>query len=170
MIEFFSAYIKTIVSLLLLSVFAEILMPEGGYKKYIKLLTGLIITLTVLNPVTYILGMSEDRLYGVVERNTEEILGNTFDFKMPENMETLEMSFYKDELSALISGDLQKRGIEAAEVSITADEDINSDGYGGIIEVIIYVSGNKNESDRKTRDFISGKYGVPNENIEFIYQ
>lgn len=170
MIEFLSAYIKTIVSLLLVSVFAEILMPEGGYKKYLKLLTGLIITLTVLKPVTYVFGLSEDRISGAVERKTEEIWGSGLDFSVPDNAETLELEVYHQRISSLIKDDIAKMGLQADNVEVTVEEDISDSLYGNIIDIKAYISEEKGANDKKAADYISGKYSVARKNIEFIYQ
>jgi stage III sporulation protein AF len=170
MIEFLSAYIKTIVSLILLSAFIEIVMPEGGYRKYIRLFMGLIITITVLEPVSSVFGVNGEKFCGAVERKAEEIWGNGFEFVLPECDETLAISIYKENLEEMIKTDLEKREINSEYVSVLVDGDEKSAEYGALKEIEICINGSEHESVEKTKDFLSGKYGVSKENIELAYK
>ncbi len=160
MLEIIGAYIKTIVSFLIVSVFVEIITPEG-YKKYLKLLMGLMLTLTVLRPVAYLSGINENVIGGAVERWSEEI------WELPETYTDTEensLSFYifEERLSEKICFDA-----EAEKAEIVVDE--SDESYGKILEIRLYKS-EKGDDDSKKVAYIAGRYGVDIKNIEFIYQ
>ena len=50
MIEAIEAYIENIVGLMIVTALAEMIMPESGFKKYARLITGLIIVVAVTEP------------------------------------------------------------------------------------------------------------------------
>jgi len=165
MIEWFGTYIKTIVSFLLISVFAEMIMPEE-YKKYLKLIMGLLLTLAVMQPVTYLFGFSEEQIVGIAQRKTQEVCGEDFSLESDGENDTLALEIYKDELNQKISEDAQ-----ALSAETVVDENTQSDGYGNILSISIYSENERDEEkDKKTAQYIGGKYGVSPKNIEFVYR
>lgn len=51
MIEAFTAYIKTIAAFTLFAAFAEMLMPDNSFKKYLQLIMGIMLLSVVLMPL-----------------------------------------------------------------------------------------------------------------------
>ena len=165
MIEWFGTYIKTIVSFLLISVFAEMIMPEE-YKKYLKLIMGLLLTIVVMQPVTYLFGFSEEQIVGIAQRKTQEVCGEDFYIETNGENDTLALEIYKEELNKKIAEDAQALRAEAV-----VEEDAQSDGYGNVISISIYSENEGDEEkDEKTAQYIGGKYGVSPKNIEFVYE
>ena len=165
MIEWFGTYIKTIVSFLLISVFTEMIMPEE-YKKYLKLIMGLLLTLLVMQPVTYLFGFSQEQIVGIAQRKTQEVWGEDFFIESNGENDTLALEIYKEELNKKIAEDAQ---VLRAETVV--EENAQSDGYGNVISIRIYSENEGDEEkDEKTVQYIGGKYGVSPKNIEFVYQ
>ena len=160
MLEMASAYIKTIVSFLLISVFVEIISPEG-YKKYLKLLMGLMLTATVLRPLIYMSGVSSDTISGVVEKWAYEIW-ETPNTNVASSEDSLSRYIFEEQLSKSICLDAEA---ERAEVII----DEGNEDYGEILQIRLYRS-EKGDDDKKKAAYIAGRYGVDVKNIEFIYQ
>lgn len=50
MMEAFTAYIKTITALTIFSALAEMLLPEGKYRRYAELVLGIMVLGAVLQP------------------------------------------------------------------------------------------------------------------------
>ena len=160
MTELVGAYIKTIVSFLLISVFVEIISPEG-YKKYLKLLMGIMLTMTVLQPLIRIAGLSSDELLGIVDRKTEEILGNdTYDFVVDDK--ELYLSLFEEKLNESILRDSM-----ADRVEVVVDE--GDEEFGKILEIKLYKA-EEGDDDQNNIAYLAGRYGVSPENIELIYQ
>lgn len=51
MMEAFTAYIKTIAAFTLFAAFAEMLMPDNSFKKYIQLIMGIMLLSVMLKPL-----------------------------------------------------------------------------------------------------------------------
>ena len=50
-ISFINSWLKDIVVLFILISIAELIMPKGNLKKYIRLVIGLLIIYTIINPL-----------------------------------------------------------------------------------------------------------------------
>jgi len=160
MIPFFGAYIKTIVSFLLISVLVEIITPDG-YKKYLNLVMGIMLTMAVLNPIISFMGTNMDNLFGVIDRKTEEIWRGDESAVNSDYRDILYVTIFKEQLVQSIRNDM-----DAQNVDIIIDE--SEDNFGDIYEIKLYKQEEK--TDTKIKDYLAGKYGVTKENIEFIYQ
>lgn len=55
MMDAFTAYIRTITALTIFSALAEILLPEGKYRRYAELVLGIMVLGAVLNPLLRLL-------------------------------------------------------------------------------------------------------------------
>ncbi len=51
MLDMISDLVSTIIIIIILATFLDLLLPEGSIKRYVKLFIGLLILLTILNPV-----------------------------------------------------------------------------------------------------------------------
>ncbi|MBO5329395.1 stage III sporulation protein AF [Anaerotignum sp.] len=56
MMDAFAAYIKTITALTIFSALANILLPEGKYRRYAELVLGVMVLGAVLQPLLRLLG------------------------------------------------------------------------------------------------------------------
>lgn len=165
MIEWFGTYIKTIVSFLLISVFAEMIMPEE-YKKYLKLIMGLLLTLAVMQPITYLFGISEEQMVGAAQRKTEEVWGQSYSLESDRENNTIALEIYKEDLNKKIAEDAK-----AISAKAVVEENTESDDYGNILSISIYSYSEGDEGkNEKTAQYIGGKYGVSPKNIEFVYK
>lgn len=160
MSELVGAYIKTIVSFLLISVFVEIISPDG-YKKYLKLLMGIMLTMAVLQPIIRFVGWSSDELQGVVDRKTEEIF-NTNDYDFVVDDKELYISLFKEKLKESILNDAKAENVE-----IVINE--KEENFGEILEIKLFKA-EKGDDDERDIAYLAGRYGISPENIEFIYQ
>ncbi|MGL4791778.1 MAG: stage III sporulation protein AF [Anaerotignaceae bacterium] len=163
MITYFGAYIKTIVSFMLILVLVEIIVPEGGYKKYIKLIMGLIITLSVLKPISGILGLNQNELAGLAQRKTEEIWEGNFDFS--HQGESLELTIFKMNLEESITQDAN-----AIKTEVVIQDNELIDGYGSVLGITIYKAQGEEGEEKNTLQYLKGKYGIALNNMEVIYQ
>ena len=158
MIPFFGAYIKTIVSFLLISVLVEIITPEG-YKKYLNLVMGIMLTMAVLNPIISFMGTNMDNLFGIIDKKTEEIWRGDGETVSSDYADILYMAIFKEQLEQSIRKDANAQNVEIF---------IDESDFDTIYEIKVYKQEDKN--DEKTRDYLIGKYGITKDGIEFIYQ
>ena len=55
MVEAFGGLINTVVVIILLAVFVEMLLPDNSMSNYLKLIMGLFLILAILTPVMHLL-------------------------------------------------------------------------------------------------------------------
>lgn len=61
--EFLTDWISNIVLIILLSVIVDLLLPNNGFQKYIKMVVGLLLILAILNPLLKVAGSNVDKVF-----------------------------------------------------------------------------------------------------------
>lgn len=139
------SYIIQIVGAALLSVFADILSPSG-WKKYMGIITGIILLTVMITPAAKLNGI--DIMSGYREAYEVTADGNI-----------LYSDMLKREFSKRIAIDVQERIRQefSAEVSVAADVEVNDRGS---IEKIISITISGENVNSKMADRISFIYDV----------
>ena len=122
MIEAVEAYIENIIGLMIVTALAEMIMPESSFKKYARLITGLVIVAAVAEPAL------------------EIVYGNGFDFELREvylSNDTDEQrryvnDIYIKETEKTLYGIAEENGIEISGISIKR-------GQEKIDEIDVYI-------------------------------
>lgn len=86
MLDKLSELVSTIVIIIILATFLDLLIPEGSIKKYVKLFIGFMILLTILNPIVSLLdeeivSKPEDILKENEFVDTEQVISRGEEFK-----------------------------------------------------------------------------------------
>ena len=71
MLEAFSAYIKNIAVFTLFVAFAELLMPENNFKKYLSIVMGLLLLTAVLKPMLLIFQRGSDLELQTIQKTVD---------------------------------------------------------------------------------------------------
>ncbi|SDM80595.1 stage III sporulation protein AF [Fictibacillus solisalsi] len=85
--EFLTDWISNIVLIILLSVIVDLLLPNNGFQKYIKMVVGLLLILAILNPLLKAAGSNVDKVFekiGIDSRVKESEIKNSIDTKKKE--------------------------------------------------------------------------------------
>jgi len=150
MIKFFRSWCEGIIVAVILSIIIETLLPDGNNKKYVKVVIGIYIIFTILNP----------------------ILGN-LDFEFSN----IDIDFSENNIETSNITEVYARGIEESLKSSIEEEfdykikdlDIKYDeNYENIEEINIEIS-EKSENQEDYSDlkkYISENYGVGDVNID----
>lgn len=137
-------YILTIISAAVLSAFAINLSPEK-WKKYIQLVTGLVVIICILSPIKSII--------------TEDIFGDMadIDYSIAEGVSQAEL--VKEELKSRVEDDAKKRLLEEFGINASVSVEISVNDSGEIEGVKkISVSGARLTAAAKAR--LCEVYGV----------
>ncbi len=141
MIGYFQAYIKTIAAFLIFSVFAEMIMPDNKFKKYISIILGFLMIVTILKPITVLVrGEDFDFTNAVLKKENALIQANRGEHYYENQQNELVMEIYEGELNDEIKENLAAENINVTEVTVKADDDRESKGYGNIESVYIKAS------------------------------
>lgn len=149
MIEAFSAYIKTIAAFMIFAVFAEIIMPDQNFKKYINIVLGFLMLITVLKPITTVFGKGGVDFSELVARKELELSQeysseNNNQYEGMENKLILDV--YKENIVKKITEKMESESITASNISLSVSEEENS--YGQIQRIHVTVK-NREEGAEK---------------------
>ncbi len=147
MLEFLRSWIINIVTISIVLILFEILIPTGKIKKIINLVSGFILLIVVINPFIVLKNQSFDL--------SDSTLSDSFylDKKEVENsskiLEDTQMkqisAVYKNKVISKIQEETNKlEGVESSKVEIEINEDYKSEKFGEIKKVYIELKkGNK---------------------------
>lgn len=115
MIGAVEAYIKTIVGLLVMTAFTQIVVPDGSFKKYVGFVMGLLVTAAVISPVAEIVLGREFDFKAVFEK----------DFEFDEDYQKeLAYDIYIEETEKEIELLSREKGAEVKNVKIKGDDGV----------------------------------------------
>ena len=138
MMEAFTAYIKTIAAFTLFAAFAEMLMPDNSFKKYIQLIMGIMLLSVMLRPVFMVLNVSAldfGRLEAAQGNWGEELLENKTYYEELENRRIMEA--YQLNLNEKLTEEIQGRFGGELSVSVTLNMNTTAKEFGEIQSVLV---------------------------------
>lgn len=89
MIGFLGQWIKQIILLILIATFLDLLLPNSGMRRYVKLVVGLLLILVILSPVLELFQFDYERLL-TVQEEWDKRGESIFSSKVSANRERLE--------------------------------------------------------------------------------
>ena len=152
MLEAFSAYIKNIAVFTLFAAFAELLMPENNFKKYLSFVMGLLLLTSVLKPMLLIFQRGSDLELQTIQKTVslwaESNEGvNTAQEKWNDEMI---LDIYKKELEQKWTQELQNK-FHTDTVSVLAEFSQQPDNYGIVGEC---------ERGEEMKEYMKSKYDI----------
>lgn len=158
MLEAFSAYIKNIAVFTLFAAFAELLMPENNFKKYLSLVMGLLLLTAVLKPMLLIFQRGTDLELQTIQKTVSlwaesNVEVNTAQEKWNDEMI---LDIYKKELEQKWTEELQNK-FHTDAVSVLAEFSQQPDNYGEILSVSIVGECEKGE---EMKEYMKNKYDI----------
>ena len=166
MMEAFTAYIKTITALTIFSAMAEILMPEGNYRRYVELVLGVLILTAALSPFLRLFGVRQGDISLSPLRQSvrlERAFHTGEDYREMEQ-ERLEHT-YQTLLEEELTRDLQKKfpQIEWVEAEFCRDAE---DGDYGTLQSFSVGCG---EADvQEVQKYAAKRYGLPEDSVQAV--
>jgi len=147
-IEFIKNWTVNIVVLVLFIVITEMLLPRGKMKKYANLMTGTILVIAIIEPVTGLFGKAFDFSYsqavtaGSIDKREIEKASRMFG----EEQIRQTIRLYRNRIIEQIEYQAREvDGVYDAKADVIINEDWNSPGFGEIRRVYIEVEGDPDE-------------------------
>lgn len=142
MLDAVSAWIKTIILLVLFASFLELLLPSSGMQRFIRVIIGLLITLAILNPVLHVLENNwTDQQVPALSRSSSgaQSMSNHVG-KMAGEREQLAVETYKKELARQIKATVNAlEGVADVQVAVSLDDTARNQPSGKIDRITLYV-------------------------------
>lgn len=142
MLDMIYDWIKNIIIFLVLTTIIANLLGKSAYKKYINLITGIILLILVISPLFKLLKLEDSLDYfftaNYLLAETKE-LGIKFNDMEDKQTETILLE-YKEKIKAQIGNILESEDLYIISIVITIDEKSNSLTYGQIENLDIIAS------------------------------
>ena len=151
----------TIAGVIVFGSMCDMLMPENGIKKYIRLALGLILVISIITPVVSLLGGFRD----------EQENAYTSYSQMEERQREDITKIYRENVGAKINSALEsKYPGRAFETRVETSD--SQENFGEIlrVDVVVYTNSETGEEQRKdlsssVEETINQNYGVDKKNI-----
>lgn len=150
MLEFLRSWIVNIVTITIVLVLFEIIIPSGKIKKIINLVSGFVLLIAVINPFlslrnqNFDLGenITADSLY--IDKKEMETSSRYLEEKQMKQVSQV----YKNKLSESIKEQTDKlEGVSESMVSVEINEDFSSDKFGEIKRVTVEIKKGRKQTD-----------------------
>ena len=150
MIECIKDWTEGIIIAVMLSIIIEMLVPEGKNKKYVKVVSGIYILYTIINPF---LG---DNFFGENDMFSTSIITNNI---VPTNSNTIVANTYISSLEEYFRQKIIELGYEPKDIIINCDSE-----YSEIVEIDIKMKSLNYDAD-KIKEMILKEYVIDENEI-----
>lgn len=139
--DFLYDWVKNLAVFMILISVIRNLLPKSNYEKYVRLFTGMLAVLLVMNPLFQLLGMQDsiDDLFSldIYSQEMEEMKENFL--QAGSGFESSLISSYEEQIRKQIQLLLREEGITAARIQFYVCTDETDERYGSISRMEIYL-------------------------------
>lgn len=153
MLEFLRSWIINIVTISLILILFEIIVPSGKIKKIITLVSGFVLLIAVINPFLQLKNSNFD-LSEAVQADSfyidqKEVENSS---KLLEETQARQIAeVYKKKLALRIEEEAGKlEGVSVTKTTVEINEDYNSEKFGEITKISVELKKASKEKDKKT--------------------
>lgn len=143
MLDFIRQWVVNIVTLVLFIVIIEMLLPGGKMKKYISLVTGTILIIVIINPLTGLTGKKFD--FTASQTKSGSLLEKAQIRKEGKNLEQAQLNqivevYRKNIIDQLEQNAEEIEGVKDARADVIINEDYQSAAFGEIKRAYISIT------------------------------
>ncbi len=151
MLEFLRGWIINIVTISIILILFEIIIPSGKIKKIITLVSGFILLIAVINPFIALKNKSYDLSEGILSDSLyidkKEV--ETGSRLLEETQSKQIVSVYKRKLTSRIEEETNKlKGVTQAKATVEIVEDTKSDNFGEITKISVEIKKDTKKNNR----------------------
>ena len=159
MTNFISKWIEQIVICVIIVSLFELILPNGNFKKYIKIVLGIYIIICIISPFS-------KKIEVLNLENIEEYIEKKYETKINEtSMDKRLQELYTEEIKKDIEKRVEKYGYKIKNIKIDADFE-NTNEKSGIHKINLVL--NKNKKIEKVEIKIVQETNETNDEIEKI--
>lgn len=163
MIDFLRTWANQIIVAVIIATIFEMLLPNGNNKKYIKMVIGIYVLFTIIEPIiTKVTGNNLDISSFNYEKYFDKETIETTSQDFEDNNSKLIKQAYIDSVENDIKTKIKQKGYEVINIRIDIIENENQDTYGTIENINLIIK--KIEEDEKNVEQASSN----NINIENV--
>ncbi len=149
MMELMRNWMISLITVVIISSFVEMLMPSGSFKKYSKLVVGLIIMVIIIQPILML--TDNDQLFSKYAFEASNHIDkmsivDKSDVVKEKQMQQI-INTYNHNLNNQIQQSVRSlSGGHEAEVIVHTDSDLDSSGFGSIRSIDVVLTSPSNQS------------------------
>lgn len=152
MIEFLKTWANQIVVAVIIVTIFEMLLPSGNNKKYIKMIIGLYVLFTIIQPIiTRFTGNSLEISNFNYEKYFDEYILETSTEEFEDNNSKLIKQAYIDNIKSDIETKIKQKGYEIISCNIDIIEDEALDTYGTIVNINLKIEKIKEDEAKEEK-------------------
>lgn len=153
--EVLKSIIRNIIVIIILASFLEMLLPSSAMKRYVKLVMGLFIMVTILGPILSLVDKNYSFELGSYQINSDEQINDIL--KKAQNISEANKQKAKEDYQLVLSKQIQgiaqlNDGFKIIDAQIKLKEDNKLSGIVGIDEVTLIVDKEKNNTLKKSSE------------------
>lgn len=157
MIDFLGDWVINIVILVIFLTFLDIILPNHNLKRYINMISGLLIIIVIINPFINLLSkdinIEREVFSNIMNSNMKN---NSYEKGIEEIQNQQVINIYKESLKKeIIDLVVSKTPYSISDISLEIIEDQDKDDFGKIQSVILILSDNIEQEDGKSKEDIN---------------
>ena len=153
MIDFIKTWANQIIVAVIIATIIEMLLPNGNNKKYIKMVIGLYVLFTIIQPISKIItGKSLEVSNFNYKKYFSKDISKEYSQDFEENNSKLIKQAYINSIQEDIKKKLDKKGYETLNCNIEILEDENKDTYGTINSIAIKIKSKSKNKKEKSQE------------------
>ena len=164
--DFFRIWTSAVAGIIVFSAIVEIIAPDGELKKYVKLILGMVVTVTLITPLENI----------SLKNTTKELIDydKTLAFRQQKNFTEEEnkkiIELYKGKLEDKIHEELNKEIKEDIKVYVEVNTE-NKDNFGDIKDIYVVVSQRDGFIDYadEIKELLKMNFGISEERVRLKF-
>lgn len=161
MLDTISQLIKNLIVLVIVASLLEIILPDNNYRPYVKFVVGIMIMISILNPVLQLLRIMPDLEMEIMRTQMEQFEdisfedGNQINDEAVMNNQDLIVQEYKRSLAHKVNETVSnRRGLDLSLVELEVIEDMNKKDFGNIKKIQLLFSASESEVEREETEII----------------
>ena len=153
MIEFIKTWVNQIIVAVIIATVIEMILPNGNNKKYIKMVIGLYVLFTIIQPIgKSITGKSLKISNLDYEKYFSKDISKEYSQNFEENNSKLIKQAYINSIQEDVKKKLNKKGYETINCNIEISEDEKKDTYGTINSIAIKIKSKSKNKKEKSQE------------------
>lgn len=147
-------YTRNIAMIIIFTTFVNLIMPNGDFQKYIKMVLGLIVIITILSPINTLLFKNKPDYTDILKRYQLDIEKTTMQSGSGiflEAQKDMILENYREKIIPQMVNMIEKNSpVTVKEMTIDCNEDTTSNEFGKIIAINMVIEKTILETDKKT--------------------
>lgn len=147
-------YTQNIAMIIMFTTFVNLIMPNGDFQKYIKMVLGLIVIITILAPINTILFKNKPNYTDILKRYQLDIEQATVQVESGmflDAQKDIILENYREKITPQIIEIVEKSGkVTVMALGVDLNEDTMSNEFGKITAIDMMVESTNQKNDKNT--------------------